>query len=92
VFILNHLKIHFEMCKLHESGRFVTATNESDQIEFDTEAALFHLKQAGRLGIKDALVNLAKIYLGLPHDILSCYSLDVCCKYYSHLALFSSNL
>jgi elongation factor 2 kinase len=70
-------KIHLEMCKLHETGRFVVIKNDCDQIEFDTEAALFHLKQAGRLGIKDALLNLAKIYLGLPHDILSCYSVDV---------------
>lgn len=65
-------KVHLELCKYHEMGRFLT--DENDQ--FDISAALFHLKQAADLGIDEAIVNLAKIYLQLPHDILSSYQVD----------------
>jgi elongation factor 2 kinase len=43
---------------------------DQDQDEYDREAAFFHLRQAANLGIDEALVNLAKIYMQLPHDIL----------------------
>jgi len=65
-------KVHLELCKYHEVGRFL----ENENQEFDAEAAFFHLKQAAELNVKDALVNLAKIYLQLPRDILPSYSVE----------------
>lgn len=65
-------KIHLELAKYHEMGRF----NLSEEEPIDQEAALFHLKQAASLGILEALTSLAKIHLDLPHDILSSYRLD----------------
>ena len=62
-----------ELCKYHEQGRFLE--NEND--EFDVEAAFFHLKQAASLRVLEALVNLAKIHLQLPRDILPNYTLEV---------------
>ena len=66
-------KIHLELCKYHEMGRFLTDDND----EFDNDAALFHLKQAADLGVIEASINLAKIYLQLPRDILSNYTVKV---------------
>jgi hypothetical protein len=54
-------------------GRFLLDPND----EYDAEAAYFHLKQAADLGVRDALINLAKIYLHLPHDILPSYPMEV---------------
>lgn len=54
-------------------GRFL-ADQSSD--EYDMEAAFYHLKQAADLGIKEAMLNLAKIYLDLPHDVLASYHPD----------------
>ena len=67
-------KIHMEVCKYHEFGRF--QSEESDAIDY--EAAFFHLNQAANLGVTDALVNLSKIYMQLPHDILPDYKVEVC--------------
>ena len=66
-------KIHLELCKYHEMGRFLTDDNE----EFDTDAAVFHLKQAADLGVVEGIINFAKIYLQLPRDILSSYNVQV---------------
>lgn len=66
-------KIHLELCKYHEIGRFIKDENSD---EFDSEAAFFHLKQAADLGAKDALANIGKIYLQLPHDILPNYTVE----------------
>jgi elongation factor 2 kinase len=72
-----HLKIHFELCKYHQIGRFIQNCDKDDLDEsIDKEAAFFHLKQAAHLGVTEAVVNLAKIYLQLPHDILSFYKVD----------------
>lgn len=49
-------------------GRFV-----NDGEDFDTKSAFFHLEQAAHLGNKEALTNIAKIYLNMPRDILSSY-------------------
>jgi elongation factor 2 kinase len=62
-------KVHLELCKYHEQGRFLA--NEND--EFDQEAAFFHLKQAANLGVVEALINFAKIHLNLPCELLSNY-------------------
>ena len=66
-------KIHLELCKYHEIGRFLS--NEND--EFDEKAAFFHLEQSAKLGITEALINIGKIYLDLPRDILSNYEIAV---------------
>jgi hypothetical protein len=66
-------KVHLELCKYHELGRF----RDDDSEACDEEAAFFHLKQAAYLGIKEALINIAKIYLQLPHEILPSYQVEV---------------
>ena len=68
-------KIHLEMCKYHEIGRFIDEHDDNDQI--DLVAAFFHLKHAANLGVVDALVNIAKIYMQLPRDILPEYNIEV---------------
>jgi hypothetical protein len=35
------------------------------------------LQQAANLGVLDALLNVSKIYLDLPHDILASYKVPV---------------
>ncbi|CAF0833538.1 unnamed protein product [Brachionus calyciflorus] len=65
-------KIHFEMAKYHEIGRF----SEKEFDNCDLNSAFFHLKHAGDLGVREAIINLAKIYLQLPHDLLSSFILD----------------
>ncbi len=54
-------------------GRFLLNPND----DFDTEAAFYHLRQSADLGIKEALSSLAKIYLQIPRDLLSSYSVEV---------------
>lgn len=66
-------KVHLELCKYYEIGRF----SEPETEEFDENAAFFHLQQAAHLGVKDALTNIAKIYLQLPRDILPNYKVEV---------------
>lgn len=58
-------QIHHDLAKYHEIGRFVLADSE-----IDWSAALFHEEHAALLGIKEAIVTMAKIYLQLPHDVL----------------------
>jgi elongation factor 2 kinase len=62
-----------DLAKYHELGRF---SAEGAEDEYDHEAALFHLRHAADLGILEALVAMAQIHLGLPHDILSDISRD----------------
>jgi hypothetical protein len=62
-------KIHLDLCKCHESGRF------GDKV--DEEAAFFHLQQAAALSDLDGLTNIARIYMQLPHDILPHYKVEV---------------
>jgi elongation factor 2 kinase len=62
-------RIHLEMCKYHEFGRFLE--NEADPIDMD--AAFFHLEHAAHLGITEAACNVSKIYMQFPHDILPDY-------------------
>ena len=65
-------KVHIELCKYHEIGRFLL--DETDQP--DHESAFFHMQQAARLGELDSLCNLAKIYMGLPRDLLPEYEIE----------------
>ncbi|XP_064620844.1 eukaryotic elongation factor 2 kinase-like isoform X4 [Lineus longissimus] len=58
-------QVHHDMTKYHECGRF--CMNDSD---IDWEAAVYHEEQAAKLGIMEAILTLAKLYLGFPRDIL----------------------
>lgn len=64
-------KVHLELAKYHEIGRFL----KSDIDEIDHESAFFHLQQSAKLGELDALVNLAKIYMQIPRDLLPEYEI-----------------
>lgn len=63
------------MCKYHEIGRFLDDADDLNKIDY--EAAFFHLKMAADLGEIEALVNIAKIFMQLPHDILPEFKLQV---------------
>ena len=54
----------FEVC------RFV------DDEVYDKEAALFHIRCSAQCGILPAILTLARMYAGLPHDILSEVEID----------------
>ncbi|XP_076442554.1 eukaryotic elongation factor 2 kinase-like isoform X2 [Babylonia areolata] len=58
-------QIHHAMAKYHEMGRF--SVEEGD---VDWEAALFHEEHAAQLGVVEATITLARLYLGLPRDVL----------------------
>lgn len=74
-------QIHHDLAIYHEIGRF------SGQLEpFDVEAVMFHEQQAAELGVKDAIVTLANIFLGMPHDCLSSITVAVILN---KLSLFS---
>ena len=64
-------KIHWEMAKYHEAGRF------SEDLAPDMESALYHLKKAARGGVTDALYTLAHIHLQQPHDDFKEISMEV---------------
>ena len=66
-------RVHLELCIYHELGRFLTQENQP----IDNKTAFFHLEQAACLGDLEALLNLAKIYMQLPHDILPDFKVDV---------------
>ena len=53
-------------------GRFIV----SDNI-VDLQAALFHEQQAAELGVKEAIVTMADIYLQRPQDVLTSITVDV---------------
>lgn len=63
-------QVHLALVKYHEVCRF------TDDGTYDREAAMFHLKAAADCGIVAAIVSLARMYCGLPHDILSDVTLD----------------
>lgn len=58
-------QVHLDMAKYHEICRF------TDDGIYDRDAAFFHLKCAADCGIVAAIVCLAKMYFGMPHDILT---------------------
>ncbi|KAL5019070.1 hypothetical protein ScPMuIL_004792 [Solemya velum] len=59
-------KIHHEMCKYHENGRF-SGKNEN---EIDWTSAIFHEEHAAELGELEAILTMSKLYLGLDRDVL----------------------
>ena len=71
-------QIHHEMAKYHEIGRFAQSENPAlSDNDLDMEAALFHEEHAANLGIKEAMVTMARIFLGLPHDVLVSCTIQV---------------
>jgi len=60
------LQVHHEMAKYYEIGRFSINDNE-----IDWEAALYHEQQAAKLGVIEALLTMAKLYLGMQPDVLA---------------------
>ena len=62
------------MAKYHEMGRFTVSDNEGG----DMGAALFHEQHAADLGVKEAIVTMSKIYLGMPRDVLVNCTVEVC--------------
>ena len=63
------------MCKYHEIGRFLDEDDYNGEIDID--AAFFHLKHSANLGEIEALVNIYKTYMQLPHDIIPEYKVEV---------------
>jgi elongation factor 2 kinase len=74
--------IHFDLSKYYEAGRFSTNKND-DQVDF--EAAFFHLRQSASLKVVEALVNVAHIYLQLPHEVLVDFKIQVNLKFNIYL-------
>jgi len=66
------VQIHNELAKYHEMGRFCERGEDADM-----SAAIFHEQCAAELGIKEAIVTLASIHLGLPHELLVNVYLEV---------------
>lgn len=65
-------QIHLELCKYHLMGRFVKDEKEL----IDLEASFFHLEQSANLGVTEAMINIGKIYLNLPRDLLPDYEVE----------------
>ena len=55
------------MAKYHEIGRFLLTPDSP----IDWTSALFHEKHAAELGVLEALITLARLYLGLQRDVLT---------------------
>lgn len=62
-------KVHHEMAKYHEVGRFVLDDTKDEKL-IDWESAIFHEEHAAELGELDAMVTMAKLYLGQERDVL----------------------
>ncbi|ESO93393.1 hypothetical protein LOTGIDRAFT_232789 [Lottia gigantea] len=58
-------KIHHEMAKYHEIGRFSV-----DPEVIDWPSALYHEEHAAQLGVLEAILTMARLYLGLQRDVL----------------------
>ncbi|KAK6170357.1 hypothetical protein SNE40_018769 [Patella caerulea] len=58
-------QIHHEMAKYHECGRF---SCEDDEV--DWESAVYHEEHAAQLGVLEAILTMARLYLGLQREVL----------------------
>ncbi len=65
-------RVHLELAKYHVLGRFCKDIYE----DFDQQVAFFHLEQAAKLDVVEAMCNVGKIYLQLPNEILPEYQVD----------------
>jgi len=59
-------KIHHELAKYHEIGRFCDKHDE----KIDWDSALFHEVHAAELGELEAIITLAKLYLNMEREVL----------------------
>ena len=57
------------MAKYHEVGRFIVGDTK-DENDIDWESAIFHEEHAAELGELEAMVTMAKLYLGQERDVL----------------------
>ena len=55
-------------------GRFILSGSDDTP---DLNAALFHEQQAAELGVKEAIVTMANIYLQRSQDVLASVVVDV---------------
>ncbi|XP_021379419.1 eukaryotic elongation factor 2 kinase-like isoform X2 [Mizuhopecten yessoensis] len=62
-------KIHHEMAKYHEIGRFVVG-QERNEKDIDWESAIFHEEHAAELGEMEAMLTLSKLYLDMEREVL----------------------
>lgn len=58
-------QVHLDLAKYYELNRF----NEDD-IDFDKDAAIFHVKHSAFCGLVDGLLTAGQMLLGIPHYIL----------------------
>ncbi|PAA59554.1 hypothetical protein BOX15_Mlig021138g1 [Macrostomum lignano] len=58
-------RVHHELARLHESGRFANSEGA-----VDWSAALYHEQISAELGVVEAAANLARLHLGMPADCL----------------------
>ncbi len=65
-------QIHHDIAKYHDLGRFV-----HEESEIDYKAAMYHERQAADLGVMEAVLTMARLYLGMQRDILCNYQLEV---------------
>ncbi|KRY01949.1 Eukaryotic elongation factor 2 kinase, partial [Trichinella pseudospiralis] len=63
--------IHLDLARYHELGRFV-----QPDAQYDRSAAWFHLEKAVQCGVYEALLTMAKIYLGIEHELLQDFMED----------------
>ena len=68
------LQVHHDLAKYHEMGRFILPGSDDSP---DLDAALFHERQAAELGIKEAVITMANIYLQRSRDVLASITVDV---------------
>eukprot|EP00914_Ancora_sagittata_P024081 GHVO01047919.1.p1 GENE.GHVO01047919.1~~GHVO01047919.1.p1 ORF type:complete len:716 (-),score=143.89 GHVO01047919.1:798-2945(-) len=58
-------EVHHDLAKYYELGRFSKEGEPND-----LEAAVYHEEISAKLGIKEAIMTMAHIFLGQQHDIL----------------------
>lgn len=61
------LKVHLDLAKYHDLGRFKTEDND----ECDMSAAMFHLQQAVECEVLEAIQIMSKLYLDIGMDIFT---------------------
>jgi len=73
------LQVHHDLAKYHEMGRFVLPGSDDTP---DLDAAQFHEQQAAELGVKEAVVTMANIYLQRSQEVLPSITVDVSKKHF----------
>ncbi|GMT32338.1 hypothetical protein PFISCL1PPCAC_23635, partial [Pristionchus fissidentatus] len=79
-------QIHLDLARYHELGRFLPEEDNSDKrvalgqssetktdeggVNYDRESALYHLDVARRCGVLEAIVTVAQMAYGIPHELL----------------------